>query len=691
MNTKALIGVTTTASSIGASPNLAVQVLRNDSSGSTVVIKNVVNDPNSPTLTSDWTLSLDANSHYMDLSVKISAVKAANILSAQLAFYTVPKSIYALYQDRGVIQMMDAPSRSISTCEPVLARTYALGGGVGCFELWPTSETTITKTTVFSSKADTFSRTGFHVVVVGNYPTCDKWQNSQNWGDASNIAIDTNKTWTIHVQLFANEYDFPASMIPQADFESSFDDVRARLTAIYATVVGALVSYYPETPGEISPTIASPEHSYSDMYNFYDPDTWFCVTSLLYSGDSFLHNEARKLVELSGNYILDSGQIPHHFIGNEPTYVAISGATQTGPNAFWILAALQYFKVTGDTQWLSEHVGTIRKAVAFLTNLISPNGLISAPGPLWIDVFIRNNYTSDTNSLLVYLFREMSELESFLGNPSAAEQLLDYASAMSDSVNELLVSSEGDHYITQLNPDGTIRDFVDYDSNLLAVAFGIPPPSLTTKILYRIDSGPCTHARATYVSEKYYGPTECYGGNTGDSAVTMGRIGWADARARLAVGDASTFENLILQPLISDMFADTWLYERYSCSATPAHNPYYHEYPETVVQLLHEVAYGIELGINNITVAPLSRSAFSYTMGTGPNPTTITYSLNKVTVANIPGSGKKGFIIDHLIPNSACTLTQSPSGVVDKFYTDTNGVASFYATIGKGASCTLSC
>lgn len=36
--------------------------------------------------------------------------------------------------------------------------------------------------------------------------------------------------------------------------------------------------------------------------------------------------------------MLPSGQIPHHFIGNDsnPTYVAISGATQTGPNIFLI-------------------------------------------------------------------------------------------------------------------------------------------------------------------------------------------------------------------------------------------------------------------------------------------------------------------------------------------------------------------
>ncbi|KAH3758309.1 ribonuclease P protein subunit RPR2 [Pelomyxa schiedti] len=689
MNYKTLLGYDTTASSLGASSSLSVEVLRNDTSGSTVVVHNVVDDPGNPTLTSDWTLSLESTSRYMDLSVVVQPVTSTSILSSQLAFYLVPKSIYTLFDDRGVIQMMDSPGRSISTNGPVLNRMYALGGG--SVEIWP-SGAAISKTTTFSSTvADQLMRTGFHIISIGEYPDCDNWDLSQKWQDAPELSIDTTMSWTVAVQIYASEYDFPSSMAPEEDLECCFDDVRARLTSIYGTAVGALVSYYNETAGEMSPTLATPSHSYSDLYNFYDPDTWFCVTSLLYSGDPFLHNEARKLVELSGDYILETGQIPHHFIVNEPTYIAISGATQTGPNCFWTLAALEYVKITGDYEWLSENIETIRKAVSFLTNLISPNDLVLAPGPLWIDVFIRNNYTSDTNSLLVYLFREMAELEIFLNNPSAADQLRDYASNMASAINSLLLSPDGDHYITQLNPDGTTRDFVDYDSNLLAVAFNIPSSDLATKILKRVDAGPCTHARATYVSEVYYDAANCYNGNTGDSAVTMGRIGWADAHARYAVQDATTFESLLLQPLVNDLFDSTWLYERYTCEAKPTHNPYYHEYPETLVQLIHEVAYGIDLGINNITVNPLSRTSYYYTMGTGSLPVTISYSTDLVVLSNLPGDGKKYFTIGHLHPMVYYKLVQSPSGITQRIEADVEGVVKFVAYVGPGTTNTLSC
>ena len=74
-----------------------------------------------------------------------------------------------------------------------------------------------------------------------------------------------------------------------------------------------------------------------------------------------------------------------------------------------------------------------------------------------------------------------------------------------------------DHYVTQMNPDGSTRDFVDYDSNLIAVAAGVPSAGQAALLLRRIDGGRCTHGRATFVSEVYYGPHDTTNGNVGDS------------------------------------------------------------------------------------------------------------------------------------------------------------------------------
>lgn len=69
-------------------------------------------------------------------------------------------------------------------------------------------------------------------------------------------------------------------------------------------------------------------------------------------------------------------------------------------------------------------------------------------------------------------------------------------------------AQENDHYVSYaLLPvppavNLTQRDFVDYDSNLLAVMAGVPDTATrASAILGRIDAGVCSHARPTWISE----------------------------------------------------------------------------------------------------------------------------------------------------------------------------------------------
>lgn len=167
----------------------------------------------------------------------------------------------------------------------------------------------------------------------------------------------------------------------------------------------------------------------------------------------------------------------------------------------------------------------------------------------------------------------------------------------------LCTATDNDHYFTQLNSDGvTTRDFVDYDANAIALAFGIPSADRAHRIMQRIDGGRCTHGRATFVSEKYYGPDDTTHGNIGDSWCSMGRIGWFDALARKRYGDLTTFDNLILNPLRDDLNRWTWLHERYACDGSPQLNRtyMYFEYPSTVTMLTRHVRYGIELRFTEV-------------------------------------------------------------------------------------------
>ena len=54
------------------------------------------------------------------------------------------------------------------------------------------------------------------------------------------------------------------------------------------------------------------------------------------------------MLERSGAFINEKGQLPHHFVADKPVFQALSGATQTGPNVFWILSCLNYVKHSGN-------------------------------------------------------------------------------------------------------------------------------------------------------------------------------------------------------------------------------------------------------------------------------------------------------------------------------------------------------
>jgi hypothetical protein len=108
-------------------------------------------------------------------------------------------------------------------------------------------------------------------------------------------------------------------------------------------------------------------------YNYFDPDNYISTFALLQTGFGYLHeqvrikprtapralcpshshpSQVRLVLERSGAFINEKGQLPHHFVADKPVFQALSGATQTGPNVFWILSCLNYVKHSGNMTWL---------------------------------------------------------------------------------------------------------------------------------------------------------------------------------------------------------------------------------------------------------------------------------------------------------------------------------------------------
>jgi hypothetical protein len=122
------------------------------------------------------------------------------------------------------------------------------------------------------------------------------------------------------------------------------------------------------------------------------------------------------------------------------------------------------------------------------------------------------NYLKIASYVILYVLLQVFESLNTL--PEFSTELHRLADKITISMNALLWDTDSDdHYITQLDADlHTTRDFIDYDSNLLAVAFGVAPDSRVDSLLTRVDSGAYTHVRGTWCCEvPYSGDAEdCY-------------------------------------------------------------------------------------------------------------------------------------------------------------------------------------
>lgn len=139
------------------------------------------------------------------------------------------------------------------------------------------------------------------------------------WDEAEPTTISGAVTWEYTMSLGPNNMDFPVYPVPFAptqDNEPSRDrdrnkdrafhnlvpampelDVRTFLTGVYANPVGCLQSYYDLRDGTIAPTISHPDVGYSPNTNFFDPDNYISVSAMMYSGDPYLMNEVKKVIE----------------------------------------------------------------------------------------------------------------------------------------------------------------------------------------------------------------------------------------------------------------------------------------------------------------------------------------------------------------------------------------------------------
>eukprot|EP00747_Dinoflagellata_sp_TGD_P200180 gnl/TRDRNA2_/TRDRNA2_73562_c1_seq1.p1 gnl/TRDRNA2_/TRDRNA2_73562_c1~~gnl/TRDRNA2_/TRDRNA2_73562_c1_seq1.p1 ORF type:complete len:444 (-),score=68.00 gnl/TRDRNA2_/TRDRNA2_73562_c1_seq1:39-1370(-) len=427
---------------------------------------------------------------------------------------------------------------------------------------------------------------------------------------------------------------------------------------------------------------------YDSSSNFFDPDSFFTTGALLSSGDAFLQEEVKRVLMRTGRSMNSVGQVPHHFTGGggeqRPVFTAISQATQPGPNVFWASACLNYAKTTGDMKWLKEYMPKLREGLSYLMTqeVHKESKLFAATGALMIDIFKRNGVTSDTNAMLVGFFENFASAEDAVGDKQRATELRERASKISGAMNQHMWSK--DHYKTSLNG----HDLVDYDSNFVALAHGIPSQEAAEKLFARVDDGPC-RAAPGWVSEKYYGeadtmPMSRREWQLGDSWVAMGRIAYFDGLARKRYKKGRDFSTRLMEPLKKQVLDTTWMHERLSCDGSQQRNRtgYFFEYPSVTAMMLHDIRYGIKFGMNSVEIDPLDVSSFSFRTGN----IDVAYSPSEVRVTPL-ATGRRYFTIGGRVPKATYHVSILPAGPeIGTITADASGSLHFEEEVAPGSS-----
>ena len=580
--------------------------------------------------------------------------------------------LLGLYE-RGVVQYVAGQQKAFTSRNP-LHLFYTMDRENGSVAIVPDDGSPPAETVLLSG-GTTFS-SGIELRTQPSQSAVDVWQDFSSAAPApSNNPTSRHAAKpTIAFQLFANDLPYPIHYPENkilGDGSAATDDATAYFTAIYGSAAGVLGSY--AEPGSAYPTLATPGRPYGDAFNFFDPDAWSTVTALSYSGDPLLQNEARHILERSESAMRPDGQVPHHFEAGSPTYLSIAKSSQTGPNIFWVIAASDYAAAAGDESWLRAHYAHLRQATDWVLAKYDPqHRLLHADGPLFIDVFRRSGYTLDTNVAALYLLDRMAEVAEFCHDPENVARYRRLRHDLYQGIRAGLWDGR-DHFVTQRNLDGSIHDLVDYDGNFAALAFGVPDEADAIKLLQRMDSGAHTHPamHGTWVSERRYEQQDCYGGNDGDSDVTMARIWWLDMAARVRSRDKIMF-GALLRPLEDELLHNVWLPERYDTVGQPAHNDYYHEYPDILTMVLREMRYGIHLGMREVTLRPFDTADFTFQLG----KMDVSYSPDKVSVS-VPGSGMREFTIAGLHADTSYAISTGK-----RLSTDHSGALRFSAPSG---------
>eukprot|EP01052_Picozoa_sp_SAG31_P024704 SAG31_NODE_2119_length_6406_cov_2.443317_5_plen_455_part_00 len=301
-----------------------------------------------------WTISLAAGSRAFELStIGEATLGGAGAGMIRHALLAKPLSVFGFYPADGVVQMMNAaPGRSVMPSARPIGQVYMIGG-VNPSNTKPKPEDSSQgaidisfpdgpagTTALLSGPSALPGKSGFSEILVGTVRSdqLDSWTNHTVFS-ANAVSLPRQVArWHTKMLVTPNNRNFPAGNMTTGP-NLPIDDLAAVMTGIYGSAPGCLCTF-PNAPacpglqgkhehlGQIATTVARPDRGYGGTYNYFDPDNFFSMTALIYSGEKFLQEQARTVIERSGKWLCIGdvqksenctyGQLPHHFVGDKP-------------------------------------------------------------------------------------------------------------------------------------------------------------------------------------------------------------------------------------------------------------------------------------------------------------------------------------------------------------------------------------
>ena len=305
------------SSSDAVNPTATLTVLSNTSEYVAVKLSGVVDDVATPFAQEEWTLTLRRDERFVTFST-VGATLASNVHNAAAATtpvavrhasYFNALSVYGFFE-RGAVQMKDSSKKgSFFGARDGLLRFYALGGGsaidIGvrsCAVDGTKNASRCAATLLSSGNAGYMS--GLHEVVFGAIPTENKWSDGAVKGT---MEPADGTTWVTSAELSPNDRNFPSSGLTTGKNLPIFD-LEAMVTGIYGSSPGCLATFDNEVKdgervAQIGTTINRPSRGYGGTYNYFDPDNFISLSAMIYSGDTYLQQQARNVLMRSGQFL----------------------------------------------------------------------------------------------------------------------------------------------------------------------------------------------------------------------------------------------------------------------------------------------------------------------------------------------------------------------------------------------------